>query len=86
MAERFIGALTHYFGKPGVAALTLTDGPVATGDEIHVKGATSDFTQIVESMQTDHENVESAAIGDQVGIKVGQRARVHDKVYVVTAD
>ena len=86
MSEQFIGEITHYFGKPGVAALTLTGGPVATGDNIRVKGATSDFTQEVVSLQVDHEAVESAAIGDQVGIKVTQRARIRDKIYVVTDD
>lgn len=86
MSEQFIGAVTHYFGEPGVAALTLTDGPLSTGDTIHVKGATSDFTQTVDSLQIDNESVESAAIGDQVGIKVTERARSNDKIYVVTAD
>ena len=83
MAERLIGAVTHYFGKPGVAALTLTDGGLAVGDTIHIMGATSDFTQTVESLQIEHEAVTEGRIGDQVGIKVAERARVHDKIYVV---
>lgn len=86
MSERFIGEVTHYFGAPGVAALTLTDGPLSRGDTIHVRGATSDFTQTVASLQIEHESIESAVIGDQIGIEVTERARVNDKIYVVTAD
>ena len=86
MGERLIGEVSHYFGRPGVAALTLTGGPVAIGDVIHVKGATSDFTQTVDSLQIEHESVSEAGIGDQVGIKVGERARINDSVYVVTSD
>lgn len=86
MKQRFIGEVTHYFGAPGVAALTLTDGPLSKGDMIHVKGATSDFTQVVASLQIEHESVESAVVGDQIGIEVVARTRVHDKIYVVTAD
>ncbi len=86
MGERFIGAVTHYFGKPGVAALTLTDGALAVGDTIRVAGATSDFTQRVDSLEIDHVAVEQANIGDEVGIKIAERARVRDHVYVVTPD
>ena len=85
MSEQFIGEVTHYFGAPGVAALTLT-GPLSKGDTIHVKGATSDFTQAVVSLQIEHESVDSAIVGDQIGIEVVARTRVHDRVFVVTTD
>lgn len=82
MAERLVGTVTHYWGDLGVAGLDLT-GDLAVGDTIHVVGHTTDFTQPVDSIQIDHRNVESAAAGDPVGIKVAERARVHDEVYVV---
>ncbi len=35
--EPSVAAISHYSAKQGVAALTLTDGPLATGDTIHTK-------------------------------------------------
>jgi translation elongation factor EF-1alpha len=86
MAEQLIGSVTHYFGKPQVAALTITDGELNVGDTIRIVGHTSDFTQPVKSMQVEHEDVETAKVGDQIGIKVKERARIHDQVYRVLPD
>jgi putative protease len=85
MAEQEIGAVTHYFRNIEVAALELT-GKLEAGQTIHIRGHTSDFTQVVESMQIENERVESAKPGDKVGIKVLGHAREHDKVYLVTPD
>ncbi len=86
MPEQKIGVVTHYFGKLGVAAIELTEGKLQVGDTIHVKGHTSDFTQTVDSMQLEHDTVESATAGENVGIKVVEHAREHDEVFVVTPD
>ncbi|HIE10812.1 MAG TPA: hypothetical protein EYP62_04305 [Kiritimatiellae bacterium] len=85
MAEMEIGRVTHYFGKIGVAAIELSDA-LAVGDTIHVKGHTTDFTTTVESMQIEHQSVQSAGKGDVVGIKVPDHAREHDRVYKVIPD
>lgn len=84
MPEEQIGKVTHYFGKIGVAAIEITQGWLAIGDTIHIKGHTSDFTQKVESLQIDNKPVEKALPGQAVGIKVAQHARQHDVVYKVT--
>jgi putative protease len=86
MAERLIGKVTHYFGKAQVAAVEITDGQLSVGDTIHFKGHTSDWTQKVDSMQIEHEQVQTAKPGDQIGIKVMEHAREHDEVYLVTPD
>jgi len=86
MAEHKIGVITHYFGNIGVAALSLTDGELASGDTIHIKGHTSDFTQRVDSIQVEHEIVDIARAGDEVGIKVIEHAREHDQVFKVDDD
>ncbi|MBI2441632.1 MAG: translation elongation factor-like protein [Lentisphaerae bacterium] len=83
MAEAKIGHITHYFGHVGVGAIQLTDGDLAIGDTIHVKGHTSDFTQVVESMQIEHANVTKAACGQNVGTKLKEHARVKDTVFKV---
>lgn len=84
MAEIKIGHVTHYFGHVGVGAIQLTDGDLALGDTIRVKGHTSDFTQVVESMQIDHVNVPKAARGQNVGTKLKEHVRVNDAVFKVT--
>ncbi len=83
MPEQEIGRVSHCFNKINVAALELT-GELAVGDTIHIKGHTSDFTEIVDSMQIEHDSVEKAGPGDSVGIKVKERTHEHDIVYKVT--
>ena len=77
-----IGKVTHYFTNIGVAVIKLS-ATLKTGDKIRVKGATSDFTQTVDSMQIEHEKVESAKKGQSIGMKVAEHAREHDVVYKV---
>ncbi|MBD3873518.1 MAG: hypothetical protein IFK91_11475 [Acidobacteria bacterium] len=86
MAEQKIGIVTHYFGKIGVAALKITDGELKVGGTIHVKGHTSDFTQTVDSMEVEHESVEVARPGDEIGLKAAEYVREHDVVFKVTPD
>jgi putative protease len=82
MAEEQIGKVFTYFSKVGVAGIKLT-GTIAIGDTIHIKGATTDFEQKVESMQIEREPVEKAGEGQSVGIKVKDRVRPNDRVYKV---
>ncbi len=84
MTETRIGTVTHYYNHLHVAGVTITDGELHIGDTIHVKGHTSDFEQKVESMQIDHEAVEVAKPGEQIGLTVIEHAREHDTVYKVT--
>ena len=83
MEEQLVGVVTHYFGHIQVAAINLTDGALAVGDTIHVKGVTSDFTQKITSMQIEHKEVENASKGQSIGIKAEEHTREHDKVYKV---
>ncbi len=86
MPEEQIGRISHYFGKIEVAAIELTDGSLAVGDTIHIKGHTTDLTEKVDSIQIEHEQVQSAKKGDSIGIKVTDHVREHDLVYKVLPD
>ena len=86
MSEQLIGTVTHYFGKARVAGIEITAGELHVGDTIHVVGHTSDFTQRIDSMQIERAAVESAGVGDQIGVKVAEHAREHDQVYRVLPD
>jgi putative protease len=75
-----IGRITHFFSKISVAVIELT-APLAVGDTIVVKGPTTDFEQIVDSMQIEHSNVQRAEAGQSIGLRVAQRVRENDIVY-----
>ncbi len=75
-----IGVISHFFGQIGVAAIDLT-GSLKVGDRIKIKGVTTDFEQVVDSMQIDRKEVGKAGKGDSIGIKVGEKVRVGDGVY-----
>jgi translation initiation factor IF-2 len=83
MEEIAIGKVAGYFGRIGVAAINITDGELRIGDRIKIKGHVTDFEQEVESMQSEHENLERAEAGTDIGIKVKEKVREHDTVYVL---
>lgn len=68
-----IGEISHYFDKISVAAIKLSK-PMKVGDKIRIKGGEVDFVQAVHSMQINGKSVDKAKKGDEVGIKVDQRA------------
>ena len=84
--DQLVGTVTHYFGQPHVAIVEITEEELRVGDTIRVVGRTSAFVQKIESMQLDHAPVDSANIGDSVGIETAERAREHDRVYLVRGD
>ena len=86
MAEEEIGVINHYFSKIGVAVVELTKGELHVGETVHIKGTTTDLMQEVESMQKEHESLETAQQGDSIGMKVLDHVRQHDKVYKVVEE
>ena len=83
MEEKEIGEVTHYFSKIGVAAIKINSDSLNAGDNVHIKGHTSDFQQSIESMQVEHQEVQSAKKGEVIGIKVKDHVREGDKVYKI---
>jgi putative protease len=65
-----------------VALVTLS-GDLAVGDKIQIKGATTDFEQVVKSMQIEHESINSAKKGQMIGLKVENKVRLNDEVFIV---
>ena len=86
MIEEKIGIVEHFFTNVNVAAINITGGELKIGDTIHFVGATTDFKQKIESMEIDRNPVEIVKVGDDVGIKVKERVRVHDIVYKITEE
>ena len=83
MEKELVGHAIDYFAKIGVAAIDIESGEIRIGDTLQFTGHTTDFSQEIESMQIDKEEVDTARAGDSVGIKVEERVRGGDEVYKV---
>ena len=77
-----VGNVTHYFAKISVAVIELSD-TLSVGDRILIKGMTTNFEQIVNSMQIEHAHVERVEAGQSIGLKVDDRVREGDTVYKI---
>ena len=84
MSEEIIGKVSDFFAKPVVAGIELT-GALKVGDKIKIKGHTTDIEMTISSMQVNNVNVTQAKAGDSIGIKVPEKVRNGDHVYLVTA-
>jgi len=80
MAEELVGEVSHWFDNINVAGIRLS-GDLSVGDRVHIIGHTTDFEQEIVSMQLDNEDVEEAAAGDEIGVKLNARARPGDDVF-----
>lgn len=80
--EKLIGKITHYFGNIEVGIIGLTD-TFRVGEKIHIKGSSTDFEQVVSSMQINRQDISDAKSGDEIGVKVEQKVKVGDLVYKV---
>ena len=83
MPEEVIGKVTDFFARPVVAGIELA-AVLKVGDNIRIKGHTTDLEFVVDSIQIDNVNVDQAKTGDLVGIKVSDRVRRGDIIYKVT--
>jgi len=80
--EEAVGIVTHYYSHLSVAIIQLNKGTLKTGDTIHIKGLTTNFSQQAESMEFEHQHIDQATAGQSFGLKVKDHARQHDIVYL----
>ena len=78
--ENVIGVVSHYFPRVRAAAIKLK-APLSLGDSIRIKGHTTDFIQVVNSLQIERQAIAVGKKGQEVGILVGSRVRGRDVVY-----
>lgn len=78
--KKLVGKISHYFTKIGVGVIELS-GELKVGDRISIEGATTNLQQTINSMEIEHENVQSASAGQSIGLKAEQRVREGDLVY-----
>lgn len=75
-----IGKITHFFPHVNAGVIEL-QGDLKIGDKIAIKGHTTNFEQVVESMQIDNVDITEATKGKVIGVKVKERVRAGDTVY-----
>lgn len=75
-----VGSILHFFSKINVAVVELSES-LSVGDKILVKGPTTDFEQVVESIQIEHENLQKAQKGQSIGLKMVQHAKEKDVIF-----
>ena len=78
--ETEIGEVMTYYANIGVAAIELT-GSGKVGDTIIFRGFTTDLEYRVDSIQIEHDSVQEAKTGDQIGVKIPGKVRKNDRVY-----
>ncbi|MHA1965236.1 MAG: translation elongation factor-like protein [Candidatus Thorarchaeota archaeon] len=80
--KKQVGVITRYFHKIGVAAIMLEDS-LSVGSKISIEGVTTSFEMTVHSMQVDRAEIESGSKGQEIAIKVADRVREKDVVYLI---
>ena len=69
-----LGKVVHYYDRIGVAIVKV-DAPFKMGDRLMLKAGKKEFTQVVGSLQVNHQPIQVAKKGDVVGMKVDREAR-----------
>jgi len=81
--DKQVGTVTHYYDKIGVAVVKLT-APLKVGDTLKISGHDQEFTQQVESMQLEHQNIEKGKKGQEIAIKIDRKVKEKDRIYLVS--
>ena len=81
--KHFVGKVVHYFDNAKVAAIKLVS-ELNVGDKIVIIGNTTGIVHLtVDSIEVNRKQVNSAGKGKEVGIKVPEKIRKNDEVYLI---
>ena len=80
----YVGKCMKYFSKIGVAEFLIENIDLHVGDKILITGTTTGaLIQHVDEIRFDLEPVQTATRGQHISIKVNERVRLNDKLYVM---
>ena len=82
MADIKIGKIIHYYDKIGVAVVELLK-PLKNGNTVKISGHDSEFTQVISSMQIEHQQLDEAKKGQSIGLKVDKPVKEGDELFLV---
>ncbi len=81
--KQFVGIVVNYYAKVKVAEIKVQSHEFEQGDELMFQGPTTGVVNhVVDSIQIEHKTIQHAPQGSHVAVKVPQRLRVNDKVFV----
>ena len=72
--KKGIGEVTHWFDHIGVAVVKLS-GSLSVGDKIKIKHGEIESEDTVASMQLDHKDIASGKKGQEIAIKISNKAK-----------
>jgi len=79
----FLGNVTNFYSRIGVAEVLLKNARIREGDEILIFGkSTAAFFSKISELQIEHQAVKNASKGDLVGIKLAAPVKPKDKVFL----
>lgn len=82
MADKKIGTVTHFFDKISVGSIKL-NGKLKVGDKVRIQGVTTNFEQGISEIQLEHKSIPEGKKGQEVGVKVNEKVREGDGVYIL---
>lgn len=78
----YIGKVSNYFAKLGVAEILLESHDLSLGEEALIIGPTTGVQELnVDEIRVDLKPVEKAVKGERLSIKVAERVRRNDKLF-----
>lgn len=78
----YVGKVTNFFGKLGVAELLIEASPLAVGDEVIITGETTGVVEmIITELREDLTNVDKVMQGVKCSFVTPQPVRRNDKLY-----
>lgn len=78
--KTLLGKVIHYYDKIGVAVIKL-DKDLKVGDKVKFVYGENEFEQTIESMQLEHQQIESGKKGQEIAIKVNQETKSGTLIY-----
>jgi len=83
-SKEFVGVVSNFYPNISVAEIKIEAKGLNKGDSILITGnATGILRQTVDEMQIDHKDIDESKKGDSIAIKVKEKVRKNDKVFVV---
>jgi U32 family peptidase len=82
MADKKIGTISHFFDKISVGTIKLND-KLKVGDKVRIQGGTTNFEQEIAEIQLEHESIPEGKKGQEVGVKVNDKVREGDGVFLL---
>jgi hypothetical protein len=82
MEYQYVGTVTHFFDRLGVAVVHLDD-ELYLDDWVLFEGPRTSLEQQVISMQVNRETIDKGERGEEVAIKIDDTVREGDRVYLI---